>query len=513
MSQDTSDNNREFFPGDSTPEEIMSLEASDWTPELADETSPDTVQTPPANDTVALLVKALEIADTDLAEFDPNTDASQNTDAPVSFLSSASLELDALARNEEDEDDDFADEISLASLRESIRRRRALADPNPEELEAMTERLHDRVSEVVETHVAEDLKNFAETLDLEQMSLELEAELEPEIEAKLLLAANGQQHSFIENDTQQTTDEAEATDSEDDGAPALSEVDEARLAQLDPIELKAGIQSVLFISDKPVSLTKFCGLFEQNSEQDIQTALTQLQSESEKLDSGLELAAIAGGFQYRTKSIFAPYLKKLSRVQVQRLSRGAMETLTIIAFKQPCMKDQVDEIRGVDSSHFVRTLLDRKLIEVSGRSELPGRPMLYTTTDEFLAVFGLDSLQALPPSWELESMVPASDIGSSEDDSPQARELRKLVGQMNSDRSLLNYDPHEDEVFLKSIKDKVKSIEVTTPSLQAIDAPPALEETKEAGPDTTPQQIDELLIDATDVSSIKHPTHEEFQLS
>src|SRR5262249_281019 len=145
---------------------------------------------------------------------------------------------------------------------------------------------------------------------------------------------------------------------------------------------------------------------------------------------GIELIEVAGGWQFRTKPGRAALARKLAKVQTQRLSRGAMETLAIVAYKQPLMKEDIDKIRGVDSSHFIRGLLERKLVQISGRSEPPGRPMVYSTTQEFLQLFGLRDLDSMPPLRELEAMIPTTQTGNPEDEDPRVKEMRRLVGQM-----------------------------------------------------------------------------------
>jgi segregation and condensation protein B len=141
--------------------------------------------------------------------------------------------------------------------------------------------------------------------------------------------------------------------------------------------------------------------------------------------------------------------------------------LAIVAYRQPVMKDDIDQIRGVDSSYFVKGLLDRKLIKITGRSELPGRPMLYATTDEFLEIFGLKDLAAMPSLRELEQMVPASQSDNPEDEDPRVKQMRKLVSEMNSDHSgAIDYDPREDEKILKEIRERVQAIPATTKTLE-----------------------------------------------
>jgi segregation and condensation protein B len=194
-------------------------------------------------------------------------------------------------------------------------------------------------------------------------------------------------------------------------------------------------------------------------------ALQELQARYADPNHNIELVEVSGGWQLRTKPGRAALAKKLAKVQNQRLSAGGMETLAIVAYRQPVMKEEIDKIRGVDSSYFIRGLLDKKLIAITGRSELVGRPMLYSTTDTFLELFGLKDLASMPPLRELESMVPASqsDNPEGEDADPRVREMRKLVGQMKSDTSTsLIYDPREDEKLLQEIRERVQSIPTST---------------------------------------------------
>jgi segregation and condensation protein B len=238
---------------------------------------------------------------------------------------------------------------------------------------------------------------------------------------------------------------------------------------LDPSDLESSVEALLFLSDKPISATRLLELLELTPEHEaaLSEALVSLQARYNESYSGLECIPVARGYQIRTKPAKADLIKKLAKVQFQRLSRGAMETLSIIALKQPCLKDDVDTVRGVDSSHFVRTLLDRGLIEVTGRSDAVGRPMTYATTDRFLEVFSLPDLSAIPSLREIESLVPQSEQGNSEEISPAVQKMRTLVGQMNIEASLLDQSAAQDEQDLKEIRDRVKAIPISTPFLEA----------------------------------------------
>lgn len=242
----------------------------------------------------------------------------------------------------------------------------------------------------------------------------------------------------------------------------------SRQDQLDLEELESCLESLFFISDHPLSKAKLKELLTpQYPTQLFEKALQALQVRYQKIHHGIELVEVAGGFQLRTKPGRAALAKKLAKVQTQRLSRGAMETLAIVAYRQPVLKEQIDKIRGVDSSHFIRTLMGKKLLQIDGRSELPGRPILYSTTSEFLQLFSLKDRSALPPLHEIEKMIPTSEALNQAED-PQLREMRTLVEQMKSDMvSTLHYDPKEDEKILREIREQVQSISTTTPSTEA----------------------------------------------
>lgn len=241
---------------------------------------------------------------------------------------------------------------------------------------------------------------------------------------------------------------------------------------LDLAEIQSCIETLLYLADKPLSTEKLRDMLGPNYSLDLfQSAISALEDRYRAVHHGIELVSIAGGYQFRTKPGRSALAQKLVKVQTQRLSSGCMETLSIVAYRQPVMKEDIDKVRGVDSSYFIRTLLEKKLIRISGRSELPGRPMLYVTTDEFLEVFGLRDLSALPSLRELEQMIPASQTNNPEDEDPRIKEMRRLVGEMKSDTSsALYYNPKEDDKILKDIREQVNSIPTSTPYLDELKA-------------------------------------------
>ncbi len=179
--------------------------------------------------------------------------------------------------------------------------------------------------------------------------------------------------------------------------------------------LCGAVETIVFMSDRPVALQKIKNMIDEDLPlRVLHTAVARLQEEYEKKHHGLRLAEVAEGYQFRTKATYAKYVQDLFKVNKLELSPTALEVLAIIAYKQPVAKTEVEKIRGVDSSHIVRALMDKRLVKVAGRSEDVGRPVLYATTAEFLEVFNLPDLQALPPEHELETMV-EDGIGKIED--------------------------------------------------------------------------------------------------
>ena len=253
-----------------------------------------------------------------------------------------------------------------------------------------------------------------------------------------------------------------------------SVITEITYRQLDCVLLEAEIETLLFISDKPLSPTRIKNCLQLAPDDPVfNEALQRLMDRTAEARSGLELVTINDGLQLRTKLENAHVGQALIKILPQKLSGGALETLAIIAYQQPVLKDDVDQIRGVDSSYFIRTLLDRKLIHMISRSELPGRPLLYGTTAEFLEVFGLANLSALPSLAELSDLVPHSEVGGAADEPPHVRQLRRFVGEMRMEKnSALYFDAAADERILQEFREEIARTPTSTPYLDSMDQPP-----------------------------------------
>jgi len=161
--------------------------------------------------------------------------------------------------------------------------------------------------------------------------------------------------------------------------------------------LKAVIEALLFASDKPLPLERMRNALDNMDTGQIRSILEELKSDYEKSERGVRITEIAGGFQIITAPSFAPFLKKLYKDRhTDKLSKPALETLAIIAYKQPVTKLEVESLRSVNVDGVFYSLMDKGLIRVAGRKKAPGRPKVYGTTAQFLEYFGLKSLEELP---------------------------------------------------------------------------------------------------------------------
>ena len=169
--------------------------------------------------------------------------------------------------------------------------------------------------------------------------------------------------------------------------------------------LKGILEALLFVTAEPIPVTRFLALLGAVTKQEVDQALASLSHDYEQEGRGLQLAEVAGGYRIVTKAEFAPWLKRLEKVKApSKLSRSALESLAIIAYKQPIVRGEVEQIRGVETSGVIRTLLERKLVRIVGRKEEPGRPIMYGTTKVFLEHFGLRDLSQLPPLREFKEL-------------------------------------------------------------------------------------------------------------
>jgi segregation and condensation protein B len=160
-------------------------------------------------------------------------------------------------------------------------------------------------------------------------------------------------------------------------------------------ELKQQLEAILFVSDRPMSVERFKELLPDSADEAIRTALEQLKADYGTRSFSLE--EVAGGFQLLTRPEHDDIIGRLKKIESKRrLSRAALETLSIIAYKQPVKRADIESIRGVSSLDIIKGLMEMGLVKTSGREDAPGSPLLYGTTEKFLTMFGLKALEELP---------------------------------------------------------------------------------------------------------------------
>jgi segregation and condensation protein B len=169
--------------------------------------------------------------------------------------------------------------------------------------------------------------------------------------------------------------------------------------------VKSVLESLLFVAEGPLTVQRMGEVLEGVDNAEIRSALGELQGELEAMSRGVRLVEVAGGFQMRTAKVNSDWVKKYLGGRPPRMSRATLETLAIIAYRQPITKAEIEAIRGVDVDGIINTLLDRNLIRAVARKDVPGRPFLYGTTPEFLQLFNLKDLTYLPTLKEMEEIT------------------------------------------------------------------------------------------------------------
>ncbi|MEW6335711.1 MAG: SMC-Scp complex subunit ScpB [Thermodesulfobacteriota bacterium] len=169
-------------------------------------------------------------------------------------------------------------------------------------------------------------------------------------------------------------------------------------------EKMAIIEAIVFASESPLTAERIAEMIPDAQKRDISAILQRLVQEHDARGGGFRLAEVAGGFQFRTREDMAPWIRKLKATRPSMLSPAAIETLAVVAYRQPLVKSEIDRIRGVDASGALKGLLEKKLVRIVGRKDVPGKPIIYGTTRKFLEVFNLRDLSELPTLRELKDL-------------------------------------------------------------------------------------------------------------
>jgi segregation and condensation protein B len=208
---------------------------------------------------------------------------------------------------------------------------------------------------------------------------------------------------------------------------------------LEEERLKAILESLLFAASEPVGLAQLVTVLETVPRDDIKTALGEMAVACAAGARGLVLEEVAGGYQLRTPKEHASYVRRLLAAKPPRLSRPLLETVAIVAYRQPITRPEIEQLRGVDCGGVLDTLVERRLIKIAGRKEAPGRPIMYTTTPEFLELFGLKDLAGLPDLEELRLIeTPREEPVFANDDGSDPTELAAVPDSTSDDTAAAN---------------------------------------------------------------------------
>lgn len=307
-----------------------------------------------------------------------------------------------------------------------------------ENSESVADSLAEQIVESEQTtQEAQNLDQFAELNPELAVALPVESalqeELSDELKPEVLFGEKQGEMDF----------EAEESKSQD-----LEFVDFDRMVSI--------IESLLFAQDRPVSFATMRALFKGTTirGKDIEKALGLIASSYADVQRGVTLEEINGGYQLRTKVDNAEFLKRLAKSRPFKLSGPSLEVMAITAYRQPITKSEVDQIRGVESGHLLRALMERGLVNFGEKSDLPGKPMTYVTTRKFLEIFGLRNLDELPSLQEIDELLPEG-IGDEE----EKQSLSDLTEGLSKD---IGSSYSEEEGELDSIAESLAVIDTTS---------------------------------------------------
>lgn len=169
-------------------------------------------------------------------------------------------------------------------------------------------------------------------------------------------------------------------------------------------KVKSIIETLIFASEIPLTIDRIKGVLEDMSKKELKEVIEELMQDYQNLERGIFIREVAHGYQFCTRPEYASWIQKLRKSRPYHLSQPTLETLAIIAYKQPVTKAEIEIVRGVDCAGVLKSLLEKRLITILGRKDVIGRPFLYGTTSRFLEVFGLENLANLPALKEIEQL-------------------------------------------------------------------------------------------------------------
>ena len=237
------------------------------------------------------------------------------------------------------------------------------------------------------------------------------------------------------------------------------------MSRMESKEKRRIIEALVLSSPEPISAEKLAEIIPYCKPGQAKDLVNELNTEYAEQDRSFEIWEVAGGFQIRTRAEFSGYLQKLQKERALRLSPAALETLAIIAYRQPTTRAEIEEVRGVDAGATVRSLLERHLIRIAGQREVPGRPMLYGTTRRFLEVFGIENLKNLPSLRELDELAKEQGLlEPSADENAEAEISAEKTDQTDQTDNTDNADNTDNTDNADNTDNTDNTVEVTEPT-------------------------------------------------
>ncbi|MCX5722266.1 MAG: SMC-Scp complex subunit ScpB [Nitrospirae bacterium] len=260
-------------------------------------------------------------------------------------------------------------------------------------------------------------------------------------------------------DTAPTIEASETQEPDAAAKDVIAEVMSSQSVAIDVRELKAILEAILFVSPEPVPVARLMSILGTVSRAEVVQALDILAHDLDQEGRGIQLVQVAGGYRLVTKQEYGPWLKRMDKAKAaQKLSRSALESLAIIAYKQPLVRSEIEEIRGVETSGVLRTLCERKLVRIVGRKDVPGRPIMYGTTKFFLEHFGLQDLTQLPPLREFKELgeseqallpIEQESLVAVQTSESSDSETLPVTSDLAEGESVLSFDVETNETLLQ----------------------------------------------------------------
>lgn len=226
-------------------------------------------------------------------------------------------------------------------------------------------------------------------------------------------------------------------------------------------QLKSVLEAMIFVSEEPLTERSMIEVLQSDGIERVQIkeAIEGIKASwNDNADVGMKLVEVAGGYQFRTKTEVAEWVKRLTDSKPMRLSQASLETLAIVAYRQPIIRSEIEHVRGVDCGGVLKTLVERRLVRIVGKRDEPGQPLIYGTTKEFMELFGLNNLKDLPALADLKELAEKRVVEQSEDSEEPTVVIREDDDEPTEIIARLENDEEEDRDALHNLENNLKGL-------------------------------------------------------